>query len=313
MCCCVQDDFDPFLIKPDSVYKIRWDILMCALIIYSVVVIPFRIGFDHEPPFGFHVFDWMVDCSFAVDMVVTFNTAYFDVIAEKMIMNRNLIAIRYVSCWFWIDLISTIPFDTLIHAFNTNVKFTFAIRLIRMLRLFRVFKLSRLINLDERLAKYKIPPSITGLLMLLIQIFFVAHWYACFWHFITLPLANDGPTGMPPRTWVSSFGYENSHEYDRYIAALYYIIVTMLTVGYGDIRATNELERVYAIITMLTGGIVFGALISKVARMIDQRNPQAKAFKANMDELKAFMEEIQLPKALSLKAKVCRAWCGLEL
>jgi uncharacterized protein HemX len=53
-----------------------------------------------------------------------------------------------------------------------------------------------------------------------------------------------------------------------------------------------------------TGGIVFGALISKVARMIDTRNPQAKAFKANMDELKAFMEEIQLPKALRLKAKV---------
>ncbi len=40
---------------------------------------------------------------------------------------------------------------------------------------------------------------------------------------------------------------------------------------------------------------MFGALISKVARLIDSRNPQAKAFKANMDELK-------------VRVCVCDAW-----
>jgi voltage-gated potassium channel Kch len=176
-----------------------------------------------------------------------------------------------------------------------------SIRMIRMLRLFRLFKLSKLVSLDDRLGTFGITPSLTAILTLMMQIFFIAHLYACFWHFITLSDANEV---TPPRTWVTEFGYENTPEYPRYIASFYYIIVTMLTVGYGDIHATNEIERMYAIVTMLTGGIVFGALISKVARLIDTRNPQAKAFKANMDELKAFMEEIQLPKALRLKAKV---------
>ncbi len=53
---------------------------------------------------------------------------------------------------------------------------------------------------------------------------------------------------------------------------------------------------------------MFGALISKVARLIDSRNPQAKAFKANMDELKAFMEEIALPNALKIKTKEAYAY-----
>lgn len=49
---------------------------------------------------------------------------------------------------------------------------------------------------------------------------------------------------------------------------------------------------------------MFGALISKVAKLIEQSNPQARALKRNMDELKAFMEEIHLSKTLKLRAKV---------
>jgi hypothetical protein len=114
----------------------------------------------------------------------------------------------------------------------------------------------------------------------MVQIFFVAHLFACFWNYITL----DG-VAVSHTTWVD-FPYENDDYtstttttgdngtnsgdnfipkplYGRYIAAIYWVITTMLTVGYGDIKPTNDVERLYSIVTMLTGGVVFGAMISR--------------------------------------------------
>ena len=79
--------------------------------------------------------------------------------------------------------------------------------------------------------------------------------------------------------------------YDQYVASLYFTTVTMLTIGYGDIVPATNKERVFAIFAMLTGGVVFGALLSKVALIIDKRNPQAKAFSEKMGEFKAFIED----------------------
>jgi hypothetical protein len=42
-----------------------------------------------------------------------------------------------------------------------------------------------------------------------------------------------------------------THQTCRYIISLYYAVVTMTTVGYGDIHATNVAERIAAILIML--------------------------------------------------------------
>jgi hypothetical protein len=119
--------------------------------------------------------------------------------------------------------------------------------------------------------------------MLLMQIFFTAHLFACFWHLIAMNKYTNNDVYFtfddldpPERTWLSEFGYINASFSERYVASLYFIIVTMLTVGYGDIHATNRIERLYAIATMIVGAVVFGALISKVTMIIDKRNPAAK-------------------------------------
>eukprot|EP01034_Spumella_vulgaris_P039739 gene39739-49111_t len=212
------------------------------------LVVPFRIGFASEVPLEFEIVDYAMVVMFFADMIVTFNTGYMDTRSETMVLNRNSIACHYLLCWFWIDMVSTIPFDSILGLFMPAQKLN-SIRMIRMLRLFRLFKLSKLVKLDDRLGAFGITPSLTAIITLMAQIFFIAHLYACFWHFITLPGTN---AVTPPRTWVSEFGYSDTPEYPRYIASLYYIIVTMLTVGYGDIHATNEIERLYAIVTMLT-------------------------------------------------------------
>jgi CRP-like cAMP-binding protein len=76
-----------------------------------------------------------------------------------------------------------------------------------------------------------------------------------------------------------------------------------LSIGYGDIHATNMNEYAYSIIAMLSGGILFGAVTAQVTRVIEGRNPSKRAFKEQMDEIKSFLgEKHDLPMALRQRA-----------
>ncbi len=242
---------------------------------------------------------YFIMASFFVDMCVTFNTGYVDEETEKLIDDRKLIARRYIAFWFWIDIISTIPIDRIVQAYADVTRLDF-IRMIRIFRLFRLLRFFHLLKKADRLEAFGANPQIINLGVLMVQLFFVAHIFACFWHYITLPQA----AGSYPLNWVDHFGFSDHIIFDKYVASLYYVIITMLTIGYGDIHATNQLERMYAIMTMLTGGIVFGALVSKVTALIDKRNPQARAFKESMTEFKFFINENTLPKSMKQRCIV---------
>ncbi len=287
------------MIHPLNNYKVFWDLWICFLVIYSVIMIPIRIGFDAQPALGFIVFDIVIDSVFFVDMFLTFNTAYKDPALEVYVYSRQMIAANYLKFWFWVDLISTVPVDDLVRLFIGPDGHFEAIRAVRILRLGRLFKLQRVNKLTEYLEeKLGISPSQINLVMLIMQIFFIAHVFSCFWHMLGQPSSDTA------RTWITEFGFDTQSLEDRYIASLYFTIVTMLTVGYGDIHPTNPGERAFSIFMMLSGGVIFGALLSKVASVIEKRHPQAKVFKENMDEVRAFLEEYSLPLPIKVKAKV---------
>lgn len=243
--------------------------------------------------------DLLITVLFAIDILLTFNTAFLNIKTEKYVFDRKAIAVEYCKFWFWVDMAATVPFDTIAESMQTHGDIS-AVRIIRIFRLARLAKIYRAFKQKHYLENLRINPAIVNVVVLLMQIFFIAHIFACFWHFITLP----GAVGSFNSNWIDTFGFTQATTGTRYVASFYYVIVTMLTVGYGDIYATNQLERMYAILTMLTGGVVFGALVAKVAGIIDNRNPQARAYNEKMKELKLFLVDTGLPMPIRDKAKV---------
>ena len=54
--------------------------------------------------------NYIIDILFAVDMIVIFNSAYYD--EDLMLVeDRCQISYNYLTSWFLIDLICIIPFD----------------------------------------------------------------------------------------------------------------------------------------------------------------------------------------------------------
>ena len=290
------------LFNPTGKFKLIWDTFIGALIMYSVVIIPYRIGFEQDPSFGLEIFDYAIDLLFGIDICATFNTAVDDPQTDLLIVNRPTIVVRYLSFWFWVDLVSTIPFDKLIALFVTSSDGLSSIRLIRVLRLTRLVKLLRVAKLGRlgnRFENFDINPAIFGVQRMIIQIWFVAHLLCCFWHFLATGTgqtteangtAGDG-TRIEEVNWLKQFNYEDEPVDTRYTAAFYYVITSMLAIGYGDIHATNTSEMVYAMMIMIVGSILFGAVIAQVNRLIESRNPSQRAFKSRLNELRAYLNE----------------------
>ena len=83
---------------------------MLGCILYSALVIPYRICFDDDPD-GL-IWYWEVALSIVLlaDVVVNFNTAYLDD-DDRWVYARPKIAMNYFRGWFWIDAPSSTPVE----------------------------------------------------------------------------------------------------------------------------------------------------------------------------------------------------------
>ena len=104
------------LLHPDQRAKMYWDTLLAALVVYSILIVPYRIGLGSgaEVPPTNAVFWWEVaiDFFFLADVVVNFCTAtYKRESSNEIELSRWRIAVEYGRTWFLIDLSSSIPID----------------------------------------------------------------------------------------------------------------------------------------------------------------------------------------------------------
>jgi len=290
-----------YIIDPGAPRKIAWDILIGILILFSILTIPYVIAFKMNYSI---VLECVIDSLFFLDIIATFNTAYEEKNTGLMVKNRKLIFMRYLEFWFWIDILSTIPFDIIIQAILSSVssslvtvtKVTRAFRLLRLVKLIRIFRLFRLMRNMETSG---IHLSYIDSQYLILKVLFVCHFVACFW-IATVTLG----TGQSKNTWISNFGFDGAPKMDTYIASIYWSITTLFSIGYGDISATNTNERIYSMVIEILGGIVFGAVIAQVAQIKDNHDPVAKAMAEKMSELTYYLEEKELPVSVKRAAKV---------
>ena len=187
------------IISPNSTFKLTWDILIGMIIIWSVIVIPWKLGFNVPSTIGWIVLDFLFDSLFLIDMVLTFNTGYFEDLAQEVyIDDRAMIAKHYLKTWFTVDILSTIPFDYVASLVSTgrltndNVSVGLELRLtklVRGLRLFRLAKIAVMAVKIKRLRKaahhhWDINPALFPLLKMIGVILYGLHVLGCGWHFV---------------------------------------------------------------------------------------------------------------------------------
>lgn len=280
---------------------------MAVLILYSTIVIPYRICFGVEAEGAAFAVDVGVDVMFAADVLINFRTAYFEDGGVVLVTVPRLIARHYLRSWFTIDILSTLPIDQVVALITgggsalRSLKLIRALRLIRLLKLVRVLKLRRFAAAVEDAAT--VSPALIRLMKLFFQVAFVAHLVSCLWYYVSEVGADD--EGGSGGTWWGDAGLADAGPGTLYLASMYFVLTTFSTTGYGDITPNTDHmgELIFALVAMMAGATVFGYVVGGVASLVGRIDASANRAKERMDEVKSYLREKSVSRATRLRVR----------
>ncbi|KAG9413513.1 hypothetical protein AC1031_012738 [Aphanomyces cochlioides] len=286
-------------LKATSRFRLCWDLYTMVLLIYTAIAVPFEIAFATQDSVdALFVFDRCVDLSFFIDMVFNFFTPYWDPAMNLLVEEIHLIAKHYVQGWFLLDLASILPFDIIglfVDDTFRNLAIFRILRVLRVVKLVRVFRASRIFTRWQ--AEVNIPVAFFKLASHLATILLLSHWLGCLWggmvHFEQYIDASGNPL-----SWMTVYGIDDDGTQTQYITSLYWAVVTILTIGYGDVPVVTVQEKGIAIVCMIVGCGTYSLIIGSVCGVLSSLDEATTDFRHNMDHLNTLMQKENIPKEM---------------
>ncbi|XP_064205159.1 potassium voltage-gated channel subfamily H member 8-like isoform X1 [Anguilla rostrata] len=290
-----------FILLHYSTFKAGWDWLILLATFYVAVTVPYNvcfIGDDDDLTRSTTVSDIAVEILFIIDIVFSFRTTYVSQ-SGQVIFDAKLICIHYMTTWFIIDLVAALPFD-LLYAFKVSV-----VSVVHLLKTVRLLRLLRLLQKMDRYSQHS-----TVVLTLLMSMFaLLAHWMACIWYVI-------GKKEMEANAfswdigWLQELGKRLESPYvsgnstagppirSVYITSLYFTLSSLTSVGFGNVSANTDAEKIFSICTMLIGALMHALVFGNVTAIIQRMYSRWSLYHTRTKDLKDFIRVHHLPQQL---------------
>ena len=128
---------------------------------------------------------------------------------------------------------------------------------------------------------------------LFLGVSFLAHWLACIWSLISIlytPISDalDSEGRPMPLTWVAKYIRDQQDlgvqvgGHDVYIAALYWSIMTLTSIGYGDFVPVNSVERALCSVYMVVSAGGWAYVIGTAAGIAATLDPNSVIYHTTM-------------------------------
>uniref|UniRef100_A0A8C5D953 Voltage-gated delayed rectifier potassium channel KCNH8 n=1 Tax=Gouania willdenowi TaxID=441366 RepID=A0A8C5D953_GOUWI len=308
-----------FILLHYSTFKAGWDWLILLATFYVAVTVPYNvcfIGDDDDLTRSTTVSDISVEILFIIDIVFNFRTTYVSK-SGQVIFDARQICIHYLTTWFIIDLVAALPFD-LLYAFKVSVVSGICLPtktcrvVVSVVHLLKTVRLLRLLRLLQKMDRYS--QHSTVVLTLLMSMFaLLAHWMACIWYVI-------GKMEMEANAynwdigWLHELGKRLESPYysiggvngtgngpsirSVYIASLYFTLSSLTSVGFGNVSANTDAEKIFSVCVMLIGALMHALVFGNVTAIIQRMYSRWSQYHTRTKDLKDFIRVHHLPQSL---------------
>ena len=284
-----NENSNGFAIIPTSNYIFVFDMLLIIADLYTFIFIPLTAAKNGDITERGHIFreiiHYIIDLIFLLDFIISLFRGYYNYEME-IIRNNKKIIIHYLKQYFVIDFLQAIPLYTLIRIFmkpSKNFYFGYfevesiIITFLLFIKPFKIFKILKkkqnkaLEDFYTYLSENYYLEQLSKFLIYFLIFFLFVHLFICLHIYFAL---QNYPN------WIVYTNIINESFFVKYITSFYFMVTTMTTVGYGDIVCISFIERIYHIILLVIGTLLYTFSVSKLGNYLrDQSHEKAKLSK----------------------------------
>ncbi|KAF4084590.1 hypothetical protein AMELA_G00107830 [Ameiurus melas] len=245
------------------------------------------------------LWDWMILlATFYVAVTVPYNVCFTPYVEPDTAARSTIVSDIAVEMLFILDIIlfATHPF-----AFNITVT-----SLVHLLKTVRLLRLLRLLQKLDRYSQY----SAMVLTLLMSMFALLAHWMACIWYVIgRKEMERNANQQDWDIGWLHELGKRLESPYvnstfggptvrSAYIASLYFTLSSLTSVGFGNVCANTDAEKIFSVCTMLIGALMHAVVFGNVTAIIQRMYSRRSLYHTRMKDLKDFIRVHRLPQQL---------------
>ncbi|XP_045178348.2 potassium voltage-gated channel subfamily H member 8-like [Mercenaria mercenaria] len=291
-----------FILIHYGIFKIGWDWLILLCTFYTAILVPYNAAFtrgENNRRDSIHS-DVVVEILFMFDILFNFRTSFVNK-SGQVVYEARLIALNYIKGWFLLDLLAAIPFDFL-YVFNINTEAP-----VHLLKVARLIRLARLLQKIDRFSQY----SALVLALLMSMFTLLAHWLACAWYAIgNVEFEHHTTAGwlyeLSERLDLNRHVGNNSSDNETvkpdimmsYLSALYFTCSSLTSVGFGNVSANTNSEKIFSICAMIIGALMHAVVFGNVTALIQRMYQRRANFHSKTKDLKDFFRAYDIPKPL---------------
>lgn len=255
-----------FYININSKSKMIFDfVVILSTLVYCMKII-YQLcfyGFDSNDMDDIEgkIFDYVILILNAIYIILNFFHSYLDKKTGEIITNTKKIALNYLKGWFFIDFISSFPFEFIWERSQ----------FLRLLRLIRINKIFKFISFIERVSLKT--RHFIALFRLAFFGIFGTFFFACGWYINSYYHKKNHESN----NFISKYELYNKDEnistnktpFHTMLICFFFSLTTVTTTGFGDYVAQNVPERIFSTILMLFGVLYFSFLMSLLMEEIN--------------------------------------------
>eukprot|EP00931_Biecheleriopsis_adriatica_P050632 TRINITY_DN29336_c0_g1_i1.p1 TRINITY_DN29336_c0_g1~~TRINITY_DN29336_c0_g1_i1.p1 ORF type:complete len:788 (-),score=119.32 TRINITY_DN29336_c0_g1_i1:104-2467(-) len=227
--------------------KMLWDVIMTCCVLFLGFLVPLQLAYVEVRFLPLPMAALVLTVDVAVIMDVVFH-ATMPIRSSGETMAGTLKALtRYAKTWLILDLLTAFPLSL---STANDARFV-------VFRMLKMLKCSKLFYYLPCLQVHFGNAVIFAYLKVVVPVLLLFHCLTCIWH---ASLREDKGDVLQPD---DSGSWES-----EYVLDLYWLLMTMSTVGYGDVSPAGVVSRIYAICLMFLSSFYSGFVVSSTSRAI---------------------------------------------